>query len=374
MTLKRLPGILTAADGFQFEAHGLNCFVVPKYLASTCFRPAGRELFYSYLYLYVHYALFDPPDDIHAAVPATEPITAIRRVMTGKLGLDLKHVRSQPDLWQQIQILLDSGSPVLVPVDRAACFYDVEHYGQTPAPTLLLVKGYNPETQVFVVQDWIQNNSLLSTPLLDPTPGAASDGAYTLTAPLGAALPLSTMVGSAYSEFFVLPALLQAWHDAYNQHFDYLQHQLQVMQATGMPRVYTGAEALADIATELELVLDGIPRIIAPKLTMLTRAGTFAGERHMKAKLQFLNSQQVLAHTLASLVLPDGAEPHQGRALTMAGLACWARWRDLVMTVAVMDLQGVRQPATLDALQLRIVEAETAFLYKLYALGTRFSH
>ena len=346
MSFNVISGIDTAFDTFRFKVHGINCFTVPKYLAVSAFRPVNRELFYAYIYMYCHYNLLglakNPQHIVRELNIAGYDLEGFEQyVLTQKLGLELLTVSIKGNLRQKICKALDSGFPVLVPTDQGKYFY-WESYQQEVRPHLLLVKGYNADTDVFVIHDGVQNNRLNQ-----------------LLATLGFEL------GDAYSEFYMPASLLEQAYKSYIEHNSYLRDQIQIIQPKGIPTIKSKRDALIDLVTELESHLDNVPALLAPKFTALEREGTFQTE----AEALYINSQQVLAKTLPKLLPDDAAYVSLKRNLEDLGLAAYRAWKQFITAFAVMDRKGYRQVDVLSKLRLNILEVENKFLYLLHEAG-----
>lgn len=364
---KIISEIDIAADVLQFDAHGLNCFVQPKYLATKAFGPINRELFYAYHNVYAHYALLGPMVDIYNP-DINEPVDLMQHVLS-KIGLELEFVDIRDDLVERLHEAIDHGWPAFVPIDRAKCFYDPEAYGRSAAVSTLLIKGYHPQTGAFVVFDRMQNLGLLESKLLAPMEAVPPKqahrfytGGYTFAPDNPKAIELKQAIGSVYSDFYLTPALLAEFNASYNKHFTYLKGQIQIMRPKGAPLVRTAMEALFDIADELGSAFDRLPDLLSPKRTVLEQPGTFQTEANMSSKMQILNSQLILGRMLTRL-LPEIPERAQsGAALEDAGWAAWSAWRNYIVMVAVMDLQGSRNADVLGKMSNDILAAESKFV------------
>lgn len=349
MSSKVILGIDTAFDTFRFKIHGINCFTVPKYLAVSAFNTVNRELFYAYIYMYCHYDLLglakNPQHIVREIKIKGYDLEGLEQyVLAQKLGLELQTVSIKGNLRQKICKALDYGFPVLVPTDQGKYFY-WENYQQEAMPHLLLVKGYNADTDIFVIHDGVQNkhlNQLLVTSGFE--------------------------VGDSYSEFYMPASLLEQAYKSYIEHNSYLKNQIQIIQPKGIPAIKSKIDALIDLVTELESHLDNVPALLAPKFEALERQGTFQTE----ADAIYVNSQQILAKTLPKLLPDDATYVSLKRNLENSGLAACKAWKQFVIACAVMERKGDHQVDVLSKLKLNILEVENKFLCLLHKASQQF--
>lgn len=333
-----IPGIDRTLDTFTFADHGLNCFIVPKYLATAAFGAGNREIFYTYFYLYSHY-------DLNGLTHDWSEIEEY--VLHRKLGLKLETIKIGSDLPHQIMQALDHGCPVFVPVDRGALFYN-RKYLENHHPHMFLVKGYNAATGMVMIHDCEQNDKLLNSGLSEP---------------------LLRQIGSIYSEFYIPFDMLVACNRSYNEHFSLLKHEIQIMSPSGAVATPGGREALADIARELKPGLTNVAGLLNQKLAFWKRAAT--GDPTVLRRLTaYLNSQLVLIRTLPKLLPSSGEDSPEVAEAVSAGLSAWETWKQSSTSLALAETRKRNPQHTAEALEVAIVERESRFLHQVCEIGS----
>lgn len=342
MSFKIIAGIDPIIDELHFDKHGLNCFTVPKYLAVAAFRSINPELFYTYLYLYQHYDFLELAGSSERALNTSSYSTYLNElehyVLAQKLGLELSTITvEEGNLCPVIRNLLDQNMPVFVPVDRGELFYACI-YQQEVDPQLLLIKGYNTNTGVFVTHDFEQNYHLLNCQ------------------------PLKSF-GVVYSQFYILPEILEKANLSFNKNFKILKHQLQAMQPQGTPTIETAGDAIKDIAAQFSLQRDALPSLLASKFTLLEdkRDGS------IKQKMAYVNSQQILARMLSRL-LADHAEQAMVEEVKKTSTDAYKSWKDFMTVLGVMEIRKSSEPTILGKQREKVIKAEQRFLQAITAL------
>lgn len=311
MGFKIISGIDCLDDGFRFDQHGLSCFIVPKYLASRAFRPLNADLFYLYVYLYDHYDLLsflkDSNDPAYAWYSFHNLFALAHYVLKQKLGLELLLFDVEEDLYQQVIHAIDQGWPVFVPVDRGELFYNCAYHRITD-PHLILIKGYNTDTGVLVIHDFEQNYHLLNDQPIRPS-------------------------GDIYSQFYLLPQMLQTANASFSHHFHYFKQKFDCLRFLCEAPIQTEQEALRDIAAEITRHLDTFPAILIEKFQMLLNQTRFS----LKARMSYLNSQQILILTLTKLLKAACYSPEKEQLIKATGYAAYQAWKGFLTIVGVLE-------------------------------------
>lgn len=342
MSFKIIPGIHCLDDGFRFDTHGLSCFIVPKYLASRAFHPLNADLFYLYVYLYDHYDLFSffnkATKELYTPYFFHNLLVLARYVLEQKLGLELCTVQVQEEPYSQIVEVLDQGWPVFVPVDRGELFYSCA-YHRIVDPHLLLIKGYNPDTHIFVTHDFEQNYHLLHDQPTRPT-------------------------GDVYSQFYIMPEIVTAANRSFNQHFDYYKNEIKFLRPMQSAPVQTSEEALKDVATELAAHLSHVPALLAEKFRMFHNQSDYP----FRERMSYINSQQILLITLTKLLQSFTSEKEQEQLIKEAGWSAWNAWKSYMLVSGVMEIRQKYDQNLLKSQRDKILQAEKAFLESIVSL------
>ncbi len=309
-----LSDILPLFKGLTFERDGLNCFTAPKAVATSFFDPVSPYAFNAYVYFAAHYdalGLAADPDDM---MPQPWSMDAIERVVLAKLGLELVSVRPAPDLAECVCEHIDGQQPVLVPIDKTRLFY-YAHARDRPAASLLLVKGYQEDSRVLIIQDCIQSYHLLDAPVT------------------GDAVELRATVGDLYTQFYLTDRLLSDAFDAYRSHYRYLDGHVQVLRRA--PRSDPGTTSPGRVLADLAAVVtgaspSGVEQLVRRKLEWLDRS-VHSDLRHT---LVFVNSQRILPDAIAHLTPSVGDGEPRLAALTGAVDRARAAWQGYATAVA----------------------------------------
>ncbi len=88
-------------------------------MASSVFRQCNPLLFYSYVYLYIHYDLLDISSSSNRLIKQPhDPEKLERYVLTEKLGLRVVELPVKGLFMADLRRVLDCGWPVLIPINK----------------------------------------------------------------------------------------------------------------------------------------------------------------------------------------------------------------------------------------------------------------
>jgi len=361
MTASAPTTVATMPEPYRWHVHGINCFTVPKSIATGAFDARFPDRFDAYLYLCAHYDLLRVPHDTSHLLAQPFDMHRLEQIVCGdELGLSLDSERTDGRLAARVRAHVEQGALVLVPINKRACYY-WEGYRQVDHANLLLVTGYEaPPVDRFVTFDGEHNVTLLDTPV-------ATDHAWLHDEPRApsqrtAGTTLRDGWGEAYSRFYATPSMLEQWNRAYDEHYAYLRGSFQILRPTpdmAVHRQRGPAQVLGDIATMVGARADAVDELVAAKFETLRRPEAMtAKERH-----RYVASQQVLATALARLVARAHGED-RARSLRAACLAAHRRWQHWAFAICVEHRRGT-DGSGLPELRREVLDAERTFLRAL---------
>lgn len=349
MSLKIISNINSINDNLTFAKHGLNCFSVARYLASAAFSSINPTLFYCYVYFFCHYNLLE--EFYPELVPTIEGVDqyAIEKfVLANKLGLKLVTANSN-NLLNSIKENLDQDYPVFVPINKNFWSnFSNNEPSQETEPYLLLIKGYNPATNVLVVQDLPVDNSLLSIQI----PGLT----YSENA----------------SQVYILTDVLEQANKSYNLSYNPGQiYQIEYLKRTSAIAIQTPTEALADILSQLSAYIENITYLIRPKFNFIE---TLSPE-NLNLILNYINNQQIFIYSLTHLLKTEQIDLNLIDEIYKAGSAAWLSWKKYAMLKAIcLKTKKVNESILRELNQsyFKIYNEEHHFLNTIYKLKSIF--
>ncbi len=349
MTIHYIPSVTYQDAHLQFSTHGLNCFAVVKYLASSVFSPTNPDLFYTYLYLYSHY------DFLHVAANPNhlykQPYDAevlARYVLVEKLGLEIVEISVKENLEHCIQEQLDQMWPVIVPTDKGVFLFG-EHnqlHDQLEDPYPLLVVGYDTDTHNFAIYDDINNYP----PQTQRRPEKG-----------------------IYAEFSVPEGKLERAFEVSNKHYQLMRDTIQILRPKNPATVKSRDDALKDIIIQVDVYKEHFSDLLTRKLISLSqRPPTSCTERErdymIRSELRYINSQKILCDTLPKLFENDVYDEEIKEKIIKCSITAWQSWKNLLM---ILTLAGVNKQQNFkipEQLQTKVLDAEEQFLSLLASL------
>lgn len=320
-------------DGFTYYKHGLNCFVVPKYHATQAFRAENPDLFYLYYYLFSHYNLLGIGGSLISNFEQPFDGDQMEQlILNTKLGLELVKEECNPsELYQKIESCIEQGWPVFIPTNKRAYYY-CDHYLEKDGAHLLLVTGYHKEKNLFVIHDAEQNVSLVS---------------------------------SVSSQFYMTyPMLLEAY-ESYNEHFQYMNHEIQYMRpGKNGTIIESETEALLDIAKMLEPYQDDIVQLLQPKIDFVAFSPVM--KRHL---MVYINGLPILTTTLLKLSHTMDVSAQFREEFQQIGEALHGYWARLATLVGVVLSQGISRDHDVEYLVNIIINYEKKYIQHIVELG-----
>lgn len=332
-SMKVIPGIKIVKDGLNYKDHGLNCFVVPKYLATQAFREENPDIFYLYYYLFSHYNLFNLSEN--PASNFEQPFDGDRveqLVLNTKLGLELvREDLSNQDAIEKIESCIDQGWPVLIPTNKRAYYYCWKHFREMDGAHLLLVTGYYKEKELFAIHDGEQQS----------------------------------IINSVYAPFYMTYSMLMETFHSYNEHFQYMKNAIQYMRPFEQGTIIkNGAEAIIDISRTLAPYVGRERELIQPKINFVAYSPIL--KRHL---IVYINGQPILTKMLLQFSYSFDSTDQFRKELEHVGEELYWYWKQLTTLIGVVLGQGIRRDADVDRLVDKIIKYEEKFIRLMVELG-----
>lgn len=275
MESKIVPTLYYQDPVLEFSNHGVGCFAIVKYLASSLFRPINRRLFCFYFFIYSHYDLLNFPDSPEQLVRQPFDLRAIEHyVLSKKLGLDLCDIDVQGPFSFCIQRLLEQGLPVIVPVDKNILYSLSEQDGEAYP---LLVIGYDNEKHVFIICDDVRN--------------------YQTNAP-------SHHEKITYAESFLEEEKLEKAFRLASKHHLFIENTVQVLSPCGAPSILDTQAAFNDIKKQVEAFQDDFSWLITRKFKCIQQQIYQQNDRADIMRLnilRYINSQKIIGETMLQI-------------------------------------------------------------------------
>ncbi|MVP01962.1 hypothetical protein [Paenibacillus lutrae] len=341
-----IDGIDCLFDQNLYDEHGLNCFYVPKYIATQAYGQQNPDLFYLYFYFYLHYNVRSDPQFPQPYNNDSLDLTEAF-VLKEKLGLEIVALPADEDLVLKIEEQVRNGWPVFVPVNKKAIFY-CEEYLKKDHPHLTLIKGFDSERKVFVIQDGEHNVSLTNS---KPYPA------------------LRTRTGDVCSQFYMLYDMLESGYGLYNESFEYMRGTIKVLKPlTSVTAPASGV--LTDLSGMILEYAGQEEQLIGPKFDYLLNHDTGLG-------MAYANTQKVLFKMILKFMAANEEDPSRIAQIQTLMNDCHEAWKKLIHFVMFIHKreQGsaeetLKNQTVISQFQEEIIQLERKLLDQLARIGT----
>ncbi|NEW06275.1 hypothetical protein GK047_09650 [Paenibacillus sp. SYP-B3998] len=318
--MKIIEGIHSIFDGYLYDEHGLNCFLVPKYVASQAFRRINPDLYYFYLYTHLHYFfLSEKPYEHFMSNNRYQRDTIEEYVLSDKLGLKLEAVRIDNNLIEQVQQALVKDAIVFVPTNKRAIFY-CEEYQRRDHPHLFLVKGFDEERNLAIIQDGEQNAALFNSP---PSP------------------TLRMSIGDTTSQFYLRNDMLESAFDAYNETYGYHKEHILIMSYSHAPSVHSAADAIKELSQLMSAYVGREQEILEPKLKYLI-------EEVDQFRIPYINTHMIFFRALARLIVQVPELQNRRTELDILARECQIAWKIIATKIGILHKRNRFEPEKLN--------------------------
>lgn len=326
-------------DGLNFNDHGINCALVPIYLATKAFGKEYPQIFYLYFYFTYHYNLLglELTDLFDNFYSKKDIITNF--ILNNKLGLGLKDVEANNEnLITKIVEGIDQKNPVIVPINSGEVYY-YGNYNERDHGHLLLVKGYDEKKELLIIHDVGQLGRFL---FRDTN--------------------LGRELGSVYSTFCMKYEDCKKHFKSYNEIYTYKKNVLQYLFPLGEQNaVETFMQALNDISEQIKLYSGNFDSLLSCKFQLIN--GKISNDSNDTRLMNFNNSYFIISKMLSNYV-EKNQDKNTLKIRTMADQAnkTYEAWKNYLVQAMVKRKRKDFELGQLNELRERVVNEELKFL------------
>jgi hypothetical protein len=356
--MKTLTGIKPPHDGLQYAAHGLNCFIVPKYLAARRFGSTHPDWFYLYTYLQMHFSLLQPDLPPSFSTEYLDRVT--NSVLEERLGIGISRMPLEKDLFAQVKRLIDAGNPVLIPTDRSLFYHYPEKFGGKPDDNLLLLIGYAEGNGMLVSLDRMRHD-VLTDPFFAPHGGGMHG--YSPQGPRKT--PLNEVIGDVHTALPLPAELIRESNESYNRAFPFLAEELQVMFPLPDRPAQDEHARWEELAVLVGGFLDDVAALLEPKFRLLRIKEDMGVMEQAFENQMVINSIRIIPLALRKIALHLAGPSADTGAMLAKGVESWKAWKKLNIMLSV---QREGTGAAFDRVRGEIARTDAGFLREVKSL------